>query len=51
MKREREELRRGIRSFIQDAGVELAEFTGAPAPKADETSISALETRTEQAPE
>jgi hypothetical protein len=38
MKREREELRRGIRSFIQDAGVELAEFTGAPAPKADEAS-------------
>jgi hypothetical protein len=35
MKREREELRRGIRSFIQDAGVELAEFTGAPAPKPD----------------
>ncbi len=28
MKKEREELRRGIRSFIQDAGVELAEFTG-----------------------
>jgi hypothetical protein len=36
MKREREELRRGIRSFIQDAGVELAEFTGAPAPKREE---------------
>lgn len=29
MKREREELRRGLRSFIQDAGAELAEFTGA----------------------
>ncbi len=28
MKREREELRRGIRSVIKDAGVELAEFTG-----------------------
>lgn len=27
MKREREELRRGLRSFIQDAGTELAEFT------------------------
>jgi hypothetical protein len=38
MKREREELRRGIRSFIQDAGVELAEFTGAPAPKTEEPS-------------
>ncbi|HEY6102037.1 MAG TPA: hypothetical protein VI007_02305 [bacterium] len=38
MKREREELRRGIRSFIQDAGVELAEFTGAPAPKPEEPS-------------
>jgi hypothetical protein len=37
MKREREELRRGIRSFIQDAGVELAEFTGAPAPKREES--------------
>jgi hypothetical protein len=37
MKREREELRRGIRSLIQDAGVELAEFTGAPAPKREET--------------
>ena len=36
MKKEREELRRGIRSLIQDAGVELAEFTGAPAPKPDE---------------
>jgi hypothetical protein len=32
MKREREELRRGIRSFIQDASAELAEFTAAPAP-------------------
>lgn len=31
MKREREELRRGLRSFIQDAGAELAEFTGAGA--------------------
>jgi hypothetical protein len=40
MKREREELRRGIRSFIQDAGVELAEFTGAPAPKPDEPSAA-----------
>lgn len=37
MKREREELRRGIRSFIQDAGVELAEFTGAPAPRGEES--------------
>lgn len=36
MKKEREELRRGIRSFIQDAGVELAEFTGSSAPKVDE---------------
>lgn len=36
MKREREELRRGIRSFIQDAGVELAEFTGAPAPRRED---------------
>ncbi len=36
MKKEREELRRGIRSFIQDAGVELAEFTGSAAPKPDE---------------
>jgi hypothetical protein len=33
MKREREELRRGIRSFIQDASAELAEFTGAAAPE------------------
>ncbi|HEY3249187.1 MAG TPA: hypothetical protein VGK88_12975 [bacterium] len=33
MKKEREELRRGIRSFIQDASAELAEFTGAPAPQ------------------
>ncbi len=41
MKKEREELRRGIRSFIQDAGVELAEFTGAPAPKPDEARSAA----------
>ena len=35
MKREREELRRGLRSFIQDAGTELAEFTrAATAPPA-----------------
>jgi hypothetical protein len=36
MRKEREELRRGIRSFIQDASVELAEFTASaatPAPK------------------
>lgn len=38
MKREREELRRGLRAFIQDAGAELADFTNgsgtasAPAP-------------------
>jgi len=38
MKKEREELRRGIRSFIKDTGVELAEFTGAPAPKADDAA-------------
>jgi hypothetical protein len=31
MRREREELRRGIRAFIQDASVELAELT-TPAP-------------------
>lgn len=35
MRKEREELRRGIRSFIQDASVELAEFTASsPAPLA-----------------
>lgn len=34
MRKEREELRRGIRSFIRDASVELAEFTGAQ-PSAD----------------
>ena len=45
MKKEREELRRGIRSFIQDAGVELAEFTGAPAPKVDEAPSAPPPTR------
>ncbi len=35
MKREREELRREIRSFIQDASVELAEFTAATVPAQD----------------
>lgn len=30
MRKEREELRRGIRAFIQDASIELAEFTNAP---------------------
>lgn len=34
MRKEREELRRGLRSFIEDASIELAEFTkGAPAPQ------------------
>ncbi len=33
MSKQREELRRGIRSFIQDASAELAEFTGAPKPE------------------
>ncbi len=32
MNKEREELRRGIRAFIQDTSAELAEFTSAPAP-------------------
>lgn len=45
MKREREELRRGIRSFLQDAGVELAEFTGAPAPKPDDAPPAATPAR------
>jgi hypothetical protein len=39
LKREREELRRGLRSFIQDAGTELAEFTratSAPPAASDE---------------
>ncbi len=36
MNKEREELRRGIRSFIQDASVELAEFTSAAAPAVKE---------------
>ena len=49
MKKEREELRRGIRSFIQDAGVELAEFTGAPAPKRDEAPPAPPPTRPEGA--
>lgn len=31
MKREREELRRGLRAFIQDAGAELADFTNGSA--------------------
>ncbi len=35
MKKEREELRRGIRSFIQDASVELAEFTSSSAAPAE----------------
>lgn len=35
MKKEREELRRGIRAFIQDASVELAEFTGSAQPATD----------------
>ena len=47
MKKEREELRRGIRSFIQDAGVELAEFAGAPAPKLDEAPPAPPPTRPE----
>lgn len=34
MSKQREELRRGIRAFIQDASAELAEFTGT-APQAD----------------
>ncbi len=32
MKKGREELRRGIRAFIQDASAELAEFTATSAP-------------------
>lgn len=32
MRKGREELRRGIRAFIQDASAELAEFTAATAP-------------------
>lgn len=31
MKKEREELRRGLRAFIQDAGAELADFTNGAA--------------------
>ncbi len=38
MRKAREELRRGIRSFIQDTSVELAEFTGAPQPAAESPS-------------
>jgi len=34
MSKEREELRRGIRAFIQDASAELAEFTAATVPAA-----------------
>ncbi len=34
MSKAREELRRGIRAFIQDTSAELAEFTSAPAPAA-----------------
>ncbi|MDQ7844080.1 MAG: hypothetical protein QN141_06270 [Armatimonadota bacterium] len=34
MKREREELRRGLRSFIQDAGAELADFMNGAVPAA-----------------
>ena len=47
MKKEREELRRGIRSFIQDAGVELAEFTGASAPTVVEAPPAPPPTRPE----
>src|SRR2546428_8298431 len=32
MRKEREELRRGIRAFIQDTSAELAEFTSSAAP-------------------
>lgn len=32
MRKEREELRRGIRAFIEDASAELAEFTSSQAP-------------------
>jgi len=32
MRKEREELRRGIRAFIQDTSAELAEFTASAAP-------------------
>lgn len=38
MKKEREELRRGIRSFLQDASVELAELTGAAAAAGPEVN-------------
>jgi hypothetical protein len=34
LKREREELRRGLRAFIQDAGAELADFTNGAAAAA-----------------
>lgn len=33
MRKAREELRRGLRSLIQDAGAELAEFTGTASPE------------------
>lgn len=39
MSKQREELRRGIRAFIQDASAELAEFTGT-APPADSPAES-----------
>ncbi len=45
MKKEREELRRGIRSFIQDASVELAEFTSAQQPKSPEALAPAAPAR------
>jgi hypothetical protein len=43
MRREREELRRGIRAFIQDASVELAEFTSTAAPALPKPSPASRE--------
>jgi hypothetical protein len=49
MRREREELRRGIRAFIQDASVELAELT-APEPAAGEGTAQAPDPRAPDRP-
>ncbi len=43
MRKEREELRRGIRAFIQDASVELAEFTATSAPAVPRPSPASRE--------